>query len=60
MIDLGQYLSAQDRRDSASRLPFAGQSERAARNAMIERDCPIAERRWRRLRALRLAGRGAA
>lgn len=59
MIDLGQYRTAQDIRDSARNLPFAGVQERKARNAMIASDCPIAERRFRRLRALRLAGRGA-
>lgn len=56
MIDMGQTLSAQDRRDNASRAPFACQQERAARNAMIERDCPIAAAEWKRLREIRLNG----
>jgi len=59
MIDLGQYRTAQEIRDSARNVPFAGVQERAARNTMLASDCPIAERRFHRLRALRLAGRGA-
>lgn len=60
MVDLGQALTAQDRRDSASRVPFASQPEREARNRMIdsEEGTPefiAARATWLQLRTQRLA-----
>lgn len=57
MIDLGQALTCQDRRDSARHIPWASQSERALRNRAIETGLESDWQEWRAVRADRMAAR---
>ena len=54
MVDLGQAIAAQDRRDSVSRLPWPSPEERALRNRAIETDSESDWQAWRAMRDARV------